>query len=138
MPYVVEAKVLKRAEGDKEVLLYSRLDMPLVSGRDYIIKLVDESDWKDGKGSLKVSWSAVDDQDDLAPVKAGIVRIRVNDGYWILEPREGGTKTFATYYVYTSPGGSIPDWIANKANGVAVPKVFDAIKKAVKKQRQAK
>lgn len=138
MPYTEEAKVLKKSEGDKEILFYSCLNTPLVSRRDYIIKLVDESDWKDGKGFLKVTWSAVNDQDSLKPVKDDIVRVRINDGYWLLEPREDGKKTFATYYVYTSPGGSIPNWIANKANGIAVPKVFESIKKAVKEQRAGK
>lgn len=137
MPYTEEAKVLKKSEGDKETLFYSCLNTPLVSRRDYIIKLVDESDWKEGKGFLKVTWTAVNDQDALKPVKEDIVRVRVNDGYWLLEPREDGKKTFATYYVYTSPGGSIPNWIANKANGIAVPKVFSSIKKAVQDQRAA-
>lgn len=137
MPYTEEAKVLKKSEGDKETLFYSCLNTPLVSRRDYIIKLVDESDWKEGKGFLKVTWTAINDQDALKPVKEDIVRVRVNDGYWLLEPREDGKKTFATYYVYTSPGGSIPNWIANKANGIAVPKVFASIKKAVQDQRAA-
>lgn len=138
MPYTVEAKVLKRNEGDKEILFYSRLDTPLVSSRDYIITIRDESDWKDGKGFMKVSWTAAPEADDaLVPVKNDIVRVRINDGYWLLEPREDGKKTFATYYVYTSPGGSIPNWIANKANGIAVPKVFEAIKKVVKDKRAA-
>lgn len=133
MPYTEVAKVLSRTEGDKEVLFYSRLNTPLVSRRDYIIKLVDQSDWKEGKGFLKVSWSAVNDKDELMPTPDNVVRVRVNDGYWLLEPRDGGAKTYATYYVYTSPGGSIPNWIANKANGIAVPKVFESIKKALAK-----
>ena len=70
------------------------------------------------------------------PLKKDIVRVRINDGYWLLEPRENGKKTFATYYVYTSPGGSIPSWIANKANDIAVPKVFQAIKEAVAAERK--
>ena len=49
-----------------------------------------------------------------------------------------GKKTFATYYVYTVPGGSIPVFIINQANGMAVPKVFDSIKKVVIDKRAAK
>jgi hypothetical protein len=48
--------------------------------------------------------------------------------------REGGQKTEATYYVYTDPGGSIPKWIANKANSTAVPDVFKAIRKTTAKR----
>jgi len=136
MPYTVEAKVLSKEQGDRLIYFYSRLDTPLVSSRDYIIKIVDESVWKDGKGFLKVSWTAANDKDALVPLKKDIVRVRINDGYWLLEPRENGKKTFATYYVYTSPGGSIPNWIANKANGIAVPKVFQAIKEVVAAERK--
>lgn len=137
MPYTVEAKVLSRSEGDKEVLFYSLLNTPLVSARDYMILLKDESDWKEGKGFLKVSWSAVGpDKDTLAPLKPEVVRVRINDGYWLLEPREDGKKTFATYYVYTSPGGSIPTFIANKGNDIAVPKVFESIRKTVIDKRK--
>lgn len=135
MPYTVEAKVLSRSEGDKDILFYSRLETPLVSSRDYIIALKDESDWKEGKGFMKVTWTAAPkDADAQMPEKKDVVRVRVNDGYWLLEPKEEGKKTFATYYVYTAPGGSIPTFIANSANGIAVPKVFDSIRKSVLKK----
>ncbi len=139
MPFTAEAKVLSRTEGDKNILFYSRLNTPLVSERDYIIDLKDESDWKEGKGFYKVSWTAAPkEQDTLLPEKPEVVRVRVNDGYWLLEPREEGKKTFATYYVYTAPGGSIPTFIINQANGMAVPKVFAAIKKTVIDKRSLK
>jgi hypothetical protein len=137
MPYTVEAKVLSREQGGKLIYFYSRLDMPLVSSRDYIIKIVDESAWKDGVGFLKASWTAANDKDALMPLKEGVVRVRINDGYWLLEPWKDGKKTLATYYLYTSPGGSIPSWIANKANGIAVPKVFLAIMKIVAGRQKA-
>ncbi|MEN9800598.1 MAG: hypothetical protein RL653_4295, partial [Pseudomonadota bacterium] len=109
---------------------YSVVNAPLVDKRDYLIKLIDQSDWKDGKGYLKVTWSAV--QDPATPEREGFVRVKINDGMWLLEPREDGKKTWATYWVYTNPGGAIPNWIANRANGTAVPDVFKAIKKVCK------
>jgi hypothetical protein len=139
MPYTVEAKVLSEEEGGKVQYFYSQLSLPLVSNRDYVIKLVDESDWKDGKGFLKVSWSLFDaPKGDVrhVPVKDGVVRTPYNVGYWKLEPRENGTKTWATYYIHSDPGGAVPKWIANKANGTAVPNVFAAIKKAVAAERE--
>lgn len=139
MPYTAEARVLSRSEDGRDVLFYSRLNTPMVDERDYIIALKDESDWKDGKGFYKVSWTAAaKEQDSLVPEKKDVVRVRTNNGYWLLEPRENGTVTFATYYVYTVPGGAIPVFIINQANGMAVPKVFDAIKKTVIDRRSAK
>ncbi len=139
MPYTAEVKVLTRSEDGKDILFYSRLNTPMVAERDYIISIKDESDWKDGKGFYKVSWvAAAREQDTLMPEKKDVVRVRTNTGHWLLEPREDGKKTFATYYLYTVPGGSIPVFIINQANGMAVPKVFDAIKKTVIDKRAAK
>jgi hypothetical protein len=134
MPYVEDGKVLSREGGDKITVLYSKLNTPLVDRRDYIIRLVDESNWQDGKGFMKVTWTVVNDMDDKVPVPKDVVRVRVNEGYWLLEPREDGKKTFATYYVFTDPGGAIPNFIINKANTMAVPRVFEAIKKTVTKK----
>lgn len=134
MPYTVESRVLSRSEGDKLMLVYNRLETPLVSSRDYIIACKDESAWKEGQGYLKVTWTAADKEADAqVPEKKDVVRVRINDGYWLLEPRDEGKKTFATYYLYTSPGGSIPTFAINAANGLAVPKVFDSIRKTIAK-----
>lgn len=139
MPYTEVSKVIategeKDANGAKVTYFYSVVNAPVVDRRDYVIRLVDESNWKDGKGFLKVTWSAVDRKD--VPEKSDYVRVKINDGMWLLEPREDGKKTFATYYVYTDPGGSVPNWIANRANSTAVPNVFKAIKDTVQKNRQ--
>jgi hypothetical protein len=137
MPYIEDGKVLSREggeKGDKVTVLYSKINTPLVDRRDYIIRLVDESAWQEGKGFLKVTWTVVNDMDDKVPVLKDVVRVRINEGYWLLEPREDGKKTFATYYVFTSPGGALPNFIANKGNTIAVPKVFEAIKKTVSKK----
>ncbi len=134
MPYIEDGKVISREGGDKVTFLYSKINTPLVDRRDYIIRLVDESDWQDGKGFMKVTWTVVNDMDEKVPVPKDVVRVRINEGYWLLEPREEGKKTFATYYVYTSPGGSLPNFIINKANTMAVPRVFEAIKKTVTKK----
>ncbi len=135
MPYTEDSKVIARENGDKTIWFYSVVNAPLVDRRDYVIKLTDESDWKDGAGYLKVVWTGWNEKDKGMPEKDGYVRVKINDGYWLLEPRESGKKTFATYYVYTDPGGSLPKWIANKANGTAVPNVFAAIRKVVANER---
>lgn len=129
MPYTEVSQVLSRDEGDKNILFYSVINAPLVDRRDYVIKLRDESDWKDGKGFLKVSWTTANHP--TKPITDGIVRVKVNDGYWLLEPRDDGKTTFGTYYVFTDPGGSLPRFIVNKANESAVPDVFRAVRKAV-------
>jgi hypothetical protein len=63
-----------------------------------------------------------------------VVRVKLNNGYWLLEPREEGKKTFVTYYLYTDPGGSLPKWIADKANKTSVPDVLRAVRKHAAKK----
>lgn len=135
MPYTETSTVLSREEGGKVVYFHSVVNPPLVDRRDYVIKLVDVSDWKDGKGFLKVTWSLAPSG---PPASGGVIRVRSNDGYWLLEPRDRGTKTFATYYLFTDPGGSIPKWVANRANGSAVPDLFKQIRKLVASRTPAK
>ena len=132
MPYTEVSRVISREGGDKVIYLYSVINAPLVDRRDYAIRLVDESKWKDGQGYLRVTWKPANDK---APEKPdNVVRVEINEGYWHLEPADGGKKTKATYYVYTDPGGSVPQWIANRANGTAVPNVFEHVRKAALKQ----
>lgn len=130
MPYTRESRVLERSGDGKTIWFYSVIDAPLVSRRDYTIKTTDESDWRDGAGFLKVSWTAAPDKGP--PEQEGMVRVKVNDGYWKLEPRDNGRRTWATYYVFTDPGGALPSWIVNKANGTAVPDVFRALRKVTR------
>jgi len=134
MPYVQECKVLATEDGGKNMWVYTRLDLPFVSQRDYVLKIVDETN---GSPTMKVSWTEWTGDDKNLPEHDGVVRLKINDGYWTLEPKEDGKKTFATYYVHTDPGGSLPKWIANKANSTAVPNVFSAIKKVVADDRAA-
>jgi hypothetical protein len=127
MPYTEESRVLSRGEADKEIIFYSVINAPFVSRRDYVIRVLDESDWKDGQGFLKASWGVTDKMNP--PTKDGVIRLKQSDGFWMFEPREGGKKTFATYWLFTDPGGSIPTWLVNKANSSTVPDVFRAIRK---------
>lgn len=129
MPFTQVSTVLKSEDDGKVVYFYSVVNAPLVDKRDYVIRIVDESDWKDGTGFLKSTWQAAPEGATLMPEKKDLVRVKLNNGWWLLEPRENGTKTFATYYLFTDPGGAIPKWLVNHANGSAVPDVFLAIRK---------
>jgi hypothetical protein len=135
MPYTDESEVVSTEEGGKVVHFYTLINAPLVSRRDYTLRITEESDWKDGKGFLKTRWTA---SDKGPAAKDGVVRIKTNDGSWVLEPREGGKKTFATYFIFTDPGGALPTFLVNKANSSAIPDVFEALRKHAKDARYAK
>jgi hypothetical protein len=135
MPYTEESRIVSEKEGGKLLHFYSVVAAPLVSRRDYVIEVKDESEWKEGQGFLKVTWKAVD---GVVPPREGVVRVAVNEGFWRLEPREGGAKTYATYYVYTNPGGGLPNWVVNMANSNAVPDVFRAVRREAAKAQGKK
>jgi hypothetical protein len=126
MPYTGEARVLSR--GTNSAVVYERLVMPLVSDRDFAIRIFDETGrGPDGSTRYVCRWQCAD---ELAPPeKHGVVRIKTNEGSWTLESVEGGRFTKVTYWVYTDPGGKIPVSILNSANTSAIPKVFAAVQK---------
>ncbi len=132
MPYVAEARVLKREKNS--AVLYQRLSLPLVSDRDYTIVSKHEiSPGPDGQ-IHRVHWEAAN---NLGPVpKSGVVRVNLCEGGWLLEPN-GANSTRATYSIYTDSGGVIPAFIANNGSRVAIRKLFEAVRKQVKDPKYA-
>ncbi len=134
MPYTDESRIVATEQGGKVVHFYSLINAPFVSKRDYTLRIVEESDWKDGKGFLKSRWTS---SEKGPAAKDGVVRVKHNDGSWLLEPVDGGKKTRATYLLFTDPGGSLPTFIVNKANSSAIPDVFNALRKYAKDEKYA-
>lgn len=122
MPYAKQTRVLKR-DGDV-AWTYERVNAPLVSERDYTIKVTHEVV---GDGVKHVF--RLDNASGPKPID-GVVRVQLLDGYWLLE--RSGTKTKGTYYILSSPGGSLPTFVVNGANNTAVPGLYEAIKKRLK------
>ena len=63
---------------------------------------------------------------DAGPAeRRGVVRVKVNEGSWLLEPagRTGGS-TQATYQIYTDSGGVLPAFLANEASQFDHPKAL--------------
>jgi hypothetical protein len=126
MPYTGEARVLSRETNS--MVVYERLVMPLVSDRDFAIRMHNETRCSaDGGTSYVTRWQCAN---EFAPPKQrGVIRVKTNEGSWTLEPVEDGRFTRVTYWVYTDPGGKIPVSILNSANTSAIPKVFAAVEK---------
>ena len=127
MPYTAECQVLKR---DKDtVLAYQRLDLPVVSDRDYTLRSKHQR-WLGPDGPI--FWIRWEPANNLGPAeKPGVQRVNICEGGWLLEPTEsGGTR--AIYTIYTDSGGTVPPMLANTGSRAAIRKVFDAIRKQVK------
>jgi hypothetical protein len=128
MPYTQEAKLIAH-EGDKVAYFYTVIDAPLVSLRDYTIRIVDDSVPDATGGGYHAHWDIANDHGP-AP-RAKVVRVAVNTGFWEFTALDGGQHTRVTYQVLTDPGGSIPAWIADSANLSAMRSLFKALRKAV-------
>src|SRR4051812_2164234 len=71
MPYTEDSKVIASEEGGKTIWFYSVVNAPLVDKRDYVILIKDESDWKDGEGYLKVTWTGWNNKEKGVPEREG-------------------------------------------------------------------
>ena len=122
MPYMEKVDVLSR-RADK-IIAYYQIDPPLVDPRDYTLELVSETN-PAAKHYIR-SWSQMN---ELGPPPAdGFVRLDVVDGSWTLS-QVGTNKTKVDYWLFTNPGGSVPTWIANRANSVSIPDLYEALQK---------
>lgn len=125
MPYVEESRVLSR-NGENEVITYARVAPPFVSKRDYPLRVRLTRGSDENGGVFMLEW--VPSPASWPEVK-GIVRVRLNEGAWVVEPQDGGRRTRLTYRLLTNPGGLIPDFVVSLSNTIAIPELFEAVQK---------
>jgi len=132
MPCTTECRLIKR-DGDS-IVGYQRLSPKICADRDYTLRVWKKS-WPVSDGFVFMShWTTAN---ELGPAeKKGVVRVKICDGGWLLEP-DGATKTRATYSVYTDSGGVIPAFIANRASQTGISRLFAALRKQVKNPKYA-
>lgn len=122
MPYVEEVRLLEREPG--MAIVYQRVDPPLVSERDYTIRV--EADIDRENGRYERCWHIANDRGP--DEREDIVRIPTSKGCWRLQ-RVATERTRVRYRVHTDPGGSVPSWLVNQANSNGVPKLLRSVEK---------
>lgn len=133
MPYTVECRVLKR--DDHSIVAYQRISAPLASDRDYTVRIRSSAKPVEGGTSYLSQWEA---ENALGPPeKPGVVRVKLCNGSWLLEPTAPNT-TRATYILYTDSGGALPGFIKNIGSQIGIRKLFAAIRKQVRDPKYAK
>jgi len=119
IPRVAESRVLERR--DSTLLVYQRLDLPLISDRDF---------------TLAVRWGRDEDRTRWVDFRAvrrgprcrrGVVRVTHHTGSWELRPIRGGRATLARYQLSIDLSGYLPRWLARSGAGKEVPALFKAI-----------
>jgi hypothetical protein len=133
MPYVVEARII--SQGAHSRVTYQRISPPVVGDRDYTVRVDQETRQEQGGLAYISRWQTAN---ELGPAeKAGVVRVKVTKGSWVLAPGNGGRETQATYTVFSDCGGSIPSMIFNATGKSAVAKVFAALRSQAKLAKYA-
>ena len=132
MPYTVECRVLKR-DGNS-IVAYQRISAPLTSDRDYTVRIRSSSRPVEGATIYLCQWEA--ENASGPPEKSGVVRVKLCDGSWLLEPLSANT-TRATYTLYTDSGGVLPAFVKNVGSQIGIRKLFAAIRKQVREPRYA-
>ena len=133
MPYTVECRVLKR--DDDSVLVYQRISAPLTSDRDYTVRARASAKKVEGGTTYFHHWEA--DNALGPPEKSGVVRVKLCEGSWLLEPT-GPNTTRGTYIIYTDSGGAIPKFIKESGSQMGIRKLFAAIRKQARDPKYAK
>lgn len=127
MPYTTECRLVRR-ESDS-LVGYQRISPKVCADRDYTLRVWNKS-WPAAGGLVYLShWEPANELGP--PEKKGVVRVKVCDGGWLLEP-DGTNKTRATYSVYTDTGGLIPAFVANRLSQIGIGRLFQAVRKQVK------
>ncbi|WP_163991613.1 START domain-containing protein [Pyxidicoccus caerfyrddinensis] len=134
MPYVKESRTLEELP-DGARRTYTRLDLPVVSSRDYVSHVVQDSKLaEDGTGVFAQHWRA---EPDAIPQRRDTVRLRLNEGSWRVEPRGEG-KAQVVYRFTVDPAGSIPGFLANMGQKDGVVDTFRAVEKRARQHAEAR
>lgn len=124
MPRLLESRIVDR-EDDGAVFLYQRISPPLVSDRDFTVRVMSKVDTV--SGTYKQTWTTANHR---GPEKGDAIRLARVEGSWTLEPGANG-GTVITYWVHTSPGGSLPRFVVNAANRKGIPDLMKALRTRV-------
>ncbi len=134
MPYLAEAHII--SQDSKSRVSYQRISPPLVGDRDYTVRVKFETR-RTAEGTCFCNrWQAAN---ELGPAaKKGVTRVNVTEGYWQLDPADGGRATRATYFIFSDSGGSLPTSILNTASRTAIPKLFACVRKQTQLEKYSR
>ncbi len=127
MPYMTQARELPPRDADGAIYLYLRLDMPVLSPRDFIHKVYVDKDARQPwtKGVYASHWHAMPSK---LPPKQGVVRLVISEGSWRVTPLPNG-KAHLVYKFSADPGGNIPSIFSNMSNVKGPADTFAAVER---------
>lgn len=132
MPYVKECRYVGKPEADGTRYVYTKLDLPMVSPRDYVVKVTTPQKVKeDGTGVFENRWESAWEK---IPTRSNVVRLKINEGSWLVTAKDGDTS-HVVYKFTVDPGGMIPSFAANIGNKSGVTDTFKAVEKEANRRK---
>ena len=127
----VESRLIAQVE-PRAQLIYDRTDAPWpVSDRDTVLLARTAVDLN--ARELRIQFVNV--KDARQPPVAGVVRMPLVEGHWVLRPAHGGAWTDTEYQVHADPGGALPDWLSNLVSKQVPLKTLQQLRAQMKKRR---
>jgi hypothetical protein len=108
------------------MLVYQRLDLPVISDRDFVLKVT----WGKEGGKRWVRYRTVR---GVGPApRDGVVRVKHHQGSWQLTPTRRGEATLVRFQVSIDLGGWLPKSLARSGSGDEVPELFHVLRDMVR------
>jgi hypothetical protein len=122
---VAYSKLIEKIS-DTEMYYYSRIDFPWpLQDRDLIMHTKLSQD-----PVTKIVTAISEAAPDYLPLNKDLERIRIANTKWTIVGNPNGW-TYVEYYIYSSPGGNIPDWAINLAIDVGPRETMKGIRKLI-------
>lgn len=123
---VTSAKLLKKVS-DHEMYYHSKFDFPWpMDDRDAVMHTKLEQDAK-----TKTIYSISTASPKFIPDEKNYLRMTNSNTKWTIIPGNNGWL-YVEYYIYSSPGGNIPDWLVNMAIDVGPRETIKNMKTILK------
>ncbi len=125
IPYTKEAWKFGGKQPDGGDLVYTRIALPIVGERDYVVRLrLVTSLSPDGTGVFRNAWQS---ESGRWPRRPGVIRIEQISGSWEITPLGDGHHCWAVYKFAVNPGGRLPTFAINLGNELGVKETYDAV-----------
>ena len=121
VPYLKRLELIAE-EGDDR-LTYEQVEVPMARDRDYTVRLHKRVDFATQRYEIVFATA----NDAGPPPNTGHIRVPSLRGRWLIEVGPEGKGSRVRYEVFADPGGAIPIWVINRAQGSAVVKLLRAM-----------
>lgn len=115
-----ESQVLTR--GRDSLLVYQRLNLPVISDRDYILYV----HWRKEGDQIWIEYRAV--RGPGPRPRPGVVRVTDHSGIWRLWPLNRGRSTGVRLETRIDMAGWLPRWMARSSAGDELPDMFAGLR----------